>query len=71
VVSATRLRSQTVSLAPLTYQLASLVTNTVEPHLVNPAVADLKGKTAFVWFAISVLMIPWCAFRMPETKGIT
>ncbi|GFZ52267.1 hypothetical protein JCM24511_10040 [Saitozyma sp. JCM 24511] len=70
-VSATRLRSQTISPARLTYQLASLVTNTVEPYLINPTAADLKGKTAFVWFAISVLTIAWCAFRMPETKGIT
>jgi SP family general alpha glucoside:H+ symporter-like MFS transporter len=70
-VSATRLRSQTVSLARLTYQLASLVTNTVEPYLINPTAAGLKGKTAFVWFGISVLTIAWCAFRMPETKGIT
>jgi SP family general alpha glucoside:H+ symporter-like MFS transporter len=48
------------------------VTNTVEPYLINPTAADLKkGKTAFVWFAISVLTIAWCAFRTPETKEIT
>jgi SP family general alpha glucoside:H+ symporter-like MFS transporter len=48
-----------------------LVTNTIEPYLINPTAAGLKGKTAFVWFGISVLTIAWCAFRMPETKGIT
>lgn len=70
-VSATKLRSQTVALARLTYQLASLVTNSVEPYLINPTAANLKGKTAFVWFAFSVVTIIWCAFRMPETRGLT
>ncbi|KAL7423283.1 hypothetical protein Q5752_002583 [Cryptotrichosporon argae] len=54
-VSATRLVSQTISFARLTYQVASLLTN----------------STAFVWFGTSVLTIAWCALRMPETKGIT
>ena len=70
-VSATRLRSHTVAIARLSYNLAGLVTNSVEPYLINPTAANLKGKTAFVWFGTSVLTIIWCIFRMPETKGIT
>lgn len=70
-VSATRLRSATVALARMAYMIVSLVGNTVEPYLINPTAANLKGKTAFVWFGVSVLTIIWCAFRMPETKGIT
>ena len=70
-VSATRVRSQTIALARLAYNLAGLLTNSVEPYLINPTAANLKGKTAFVWFATSVATIVWCIFRMPETKGIT
>ena len=70
-VSATRLRAQTIALARLAYNLAGLVTNSVEPYLINPTAGNLKGKTAFVWFATSFLTIVWCVFRMPETKGIT
>ena len=60
-----------MSLARLFYNLAGLVTNTVEPYLINPDKANLKGKTAFVWMGTSILTIIWCVFRMPETKGIT
>lgn len=70
-VSATRLRSHTVSLARLVYQLCGLITSTIEPYLINPTAANLKGKTAFVWFGVSSLTILWCVLRLPETKGIT
>ncbi|TXT04303.1 hypothetical protein VHUM_04190 [Vanrija humicola] len=70
-VSATRLRPQTLALGRFSYHLARLITNTVQPYLINPESANLKGKTALVWVGTSVINIIWCWFRMPETKGIT
>jgi MFS transporter, SP family, general alpha glucoside:H+ symporter len=70
-ISATRLRAQTISIARLCYNLVGLVSSTIEPYLINPTEADLKGKTAFFWMAISILTIIWGIFRLPETKGLT
>ncbi|KAH8801352.1 general substrate transporter [Xylogone sp. PMI_703] len=70
-VSATRVRSQTISIARNAYNVVQIVTSTVEPYLINPTKANLKGKTAFVWMATSTLTVIWCIFRLPETKGLT
>ncbi|KAH6605288.1 rna 3 -terminal phosphate cyclase [Trichoderma cornu-damae] len=70
-VSATRLRAKTLSMAGVAYNIANIVDNTIEPYLINPTEADLKGKTAFVWFGISFLVTLWAAFRVPETRGRT
>ncbi|KAK6202241.1 maltose permease [Scheffersomyces amazonensis] len=69
--SATRIRSQSIALARNAYNIASLVSNVVEPYLLNPNEADLKGKTAFIWFATAFPTLIWCYFRLPETKDRT
>jgi MFS transporter, SP family, general alpha glucoside:H+ symporter len=70
-ISATRVRSQTISIARNAYNIMSIIDNTVEPYLINPTEANLKGKTAFVWMATATLTLIWCIFRLPETKGLT
>ena len=70
-VSATRVRAQTISIARNAYNIINIISSTVEPYLINPTEANLKGKTAFVWFGISVLTVIWSLFRLPETKGKT
>lgn len=70
-MSATCLRAQSVSLARNTYNLASLISNVVEPYLMNPTEANLKGKTAFIWFGTAFPTLVWAYFRLPETKGRT
>lgn len=70
-MSATRLRAQSVALARNAYNLASLISNVVEPYLITPTGADLKGKTAFVWFATALPTLIWSYFRLPETKDRT
>ncbi|KAH3680204.1 hypothetical protein WICMUC_000469 [Wickerhamomyces mucosus] len=69
--SSTRLRPQSVALARGSYTLCSLISNVVEPYLINPGNANLKGKTAFVWFATAFLTWIWSIFRLPETKDRT
>ena len=70
-ISATRVRAQTISVARNAYNVVNIITNTVEPYLINPTEANLKGKTAFVWFAVATCVIIWCIFRLPEVKGKT
>ena len=70
-VSATRLRSQTISLARNAYIVVNVIDNTIQPYLINPTEANLKGKAAFFWFGLAVLTTIWAAFRLPETKGRT
>lgn len=70
-VSATRLRSQTISIARNAYNVVNIINNTVEPYLINPTEANLKGKTALVWFAVAFLTTIWAFFRLPETRGRT
>lgn len=70
-MSATNLRAQSIALARNTYNLVSLVSNIVEPYLINPGNANLKGKTAFVWFGTALPTLIWAFFRLPETRGRT
>lgn len=69
--SATRIRSQSVCLARNAYNLISLISQVVEPYLINPGSANLKGLTAFVWFATAFPTLIWSYFRLPETKDRT
>ena len=70
-ISATRVRSQTISLARNFYNVVNICGRVVEPYLINPTEANLKGKTAFVWFGLAFCMLLWAVFRLPETRGIT
>lgn len=70
-ISATRVRSQTISIARNLYNIMTIIANTIEPYLINPTEAKLKGKTAFVWMATSIVTLVWCIFRLLETKGLT
>ncbi|OAA53645.1 General substrate transporter [Niveomyces insectorum RCEF 264] len=72
-VSATRLRSQTISIArnAYAYNVVNMVDTTIEPYLINPTEANLGGETGFFWFGIGVLTTLWAVFRLPGTSGRT
>lgn len=70
-ISATRVRAETISLARNSYYLVSILANVIEPQLINPTAANLKGKTAFFWMATSFLTVLWAVFRLPESKDRT
>lgn len=70
-ISATRLRSQTISIARNAYNVFNIMDNVIEPYLINPTEANLKGKAGLVWFAFALLTTAWAALRLPETKGKT
>jgi SP family general alpha glucoside:H+ symporter-like MFS transporter len=70
-MSSTRLRSKSVCMARITYYVAQIVCNVVNPYMLNPTAGNWKGKTGFVWGACSLAFFVWTFFRLPETKGRT
>ncbi|CAH6723824.1 maltose permease Mal31p [[Candida] jaroonii] len=70
-MSATRLRAQSIALARNSYNIISLLSHIIQPYLLNPGEADLKGKTAFFWFGTAFPTLIWSYFRLPESKDRT
>ncbi|KAG9671051.1 putative sugar transporter, partial [Aureobasidium melanogenum] len=69
--SAIRVRAKTVCLARNSYALMNIVCSTLESYFMNPTEWNLKGKTAFFWFATSFCTFVWAYFRLPEAKDRT
>ena len=69
--SSIRLRAKSVCLSRNVYNVTQIIANIIEPYLVNPTEADLKGKTAFFWFGTAFLAAVWACFRLPEARGRT
>ncbi|EGV61337.1 sugar transporter [Yamadazyma tenuis ATCC 10573] len=70
-IPATRVKSQTLSVARAFYHSLQLMAGIMQPFLINPRSANLKGYTGFVWSFISLPAIVWAFFRLPETKNRT
>lgn len=70
-IGATRLRSQTVSLATSSGSIAQIIMTVLIPYMLNESEWNWRGKTGFFFGAISLLATVWCYFRLPETKGRT
>ncbi|RDW58444.1 sugar transporter-like protein [Coleophoma crateriformis] len=69
--SSMRLRPLSVVLARTSYQLINIVSQVLEPYMMNPTAWNLLGKTGFVWGATAFIMVVWSYFRLPEIKGRT
>ncbi|TVY40616.1 Maltose permease [Lachnellula occidentalis] len=69
--SSTRLRNKSVCLSRIAYYIAQIITNVVNPYMLNPTAGDWKGKTGFTWGGFAFLFFIWTFFRLPETKGKT
>lgn len=67
-VSSIQMRARTQSLATMTNALISWIMNFITPYLINTDSANLGGKAAFVWGALSVLSFIWVWFEVPEVK---
>lgn len=70
-VGASRLRTKTISLGRNTYYFLSVVNTIVAPYMLNPTAGNLEGKAAFPAFGLTVILLVWTFFRLPETKGLT
>lgn len=69
--SSTRLRNKSVCLSRIAYYIAQIITNVVNPYMLNPTAGDWKGKTGFFWGGFAFLFFIWTFFRLPEMKGRT
>lgn len=69
--SSIQLRAKSVCLSRNIYNIAQIIANVIEPYLINPTEADLKGRTAYFWFATATLTAIWAYFRLPECRGRT
>jgi SP family general alpha glucoside:H+ symporter-like MFS transporter len=69
--SSIQLRAKSVCLSRNIYNITNIVAHVVEPYLINPTEANLKGKTAFVWTATAAVTTIWAFLRLPECGGRT
>lgn len=65
------MRIKTISLGRNTYYFLSIINVVVSPYLLNPEEANLQGKAAFPAAVLTLMMIAWTFFRLPEIKGMT
>lgn len=70
-IPSTRLRAKTVVLARSCFNLGAIVTNIIQPRLINPNAWDLGAKAGFVWMVTCFGFLIWTYFRLPEPKGRT
>lgn len=70
-VGAVNVRIKTISLGRNTYYFLSIINVVVSPYLLNPEEANLQGKAAFPAAALTLMMIVWTFFRLPEIKDMT
>ncbi|KAJ5896219.1 uncharacterized protein N7473_005618 [Penicillium subrubescens] len=70
-VGASNLRMKTIALGRGTYYILSVVNSIVAPYMLNPTNGNLKGKAAFPAAGLTMLLLIWTFFRLPETKDMT
>ena len=64
--SSLKLRAKSVCLSGNIYNITQIIANIIEPYLINPTEANLKGETAYFWFATAFCALIWAFFRLPE-----
>lgn len=66
--SSLKLRAKSVCLSRNVYNITQIIANIIEPYLINPTEANLKGETAYFWFATAFCALVWAFFRLPEVS---
>jgi SP family general alpha glucoside:H+ symporter-like MFS transporter len=70
-IPSTRLRTKTVVLARIAYNLAGILINWMTPHMLSPTAWDWKGKSCFFFAGTTALCLVWTYWRLPETFGLS
>ncbi|KAH8175126.1 sugar transporter domain-containing protein [Sarocladium implicatum] len=70
-VPASELRSKTIVLSRMTYNLLNIVSNTITPYMLNPGAWGWGAKTGFFFAGTCALSLVFTAFQIPETRGRT
>lgn len=68
-ISSTRLRSKTMVLGSMAYNMATIFNYSMMPLFINQTALNWGAKTALFWAGICLLCLIWCFFRLPETKS--
>ncbi len=70
-LSATRLRSKTLAISRMLYNVIGIVNSVIIPYMLNPTAWNWKGKAGFFWGGLCVLLALSSYMFLPETKGRT
>ncbi|PHH63859.1 hypothetical protein CDD81_5416 [Ophiocordyceps australis] len=70
-MSSTRLRSKTLVISRILYNVLGIVNSVIIPYMLNPTAWNWKGKSGFFWAALCLLCALSCWFFLPETRGRT
>ncbi|KAM3078634.1 hypothetical protein ACMFMG_006502 [Clarireedia jacksonii] len=67
----TRLKSKTLSLARILYNIIAIANNVIMPYMLNPTAWNWKAHTSFFWAGSCLLCTTWAYFRLPEPRHRT
>jgi SP family general alpha glucoside:H+ symporter-like MFS transporter len=70
-IPSSRLRTKTIVLARIAYNIQGTINNVITPDMINPTYWNWKGKAGFFWAGLCFLCLLWSFFRLPEPKGRT
>ncbi|KAJ4245285.1 hypothetical protein NW762_014155 [Fusarium torreyae] len=70
-VPASELRSKTVVLARMTYNMLNIVSNVITPYMLNPSAWAWGAKTGFFFAGTCFVSLIFTLFCIPETKNRT
>jgi SP family general alpha glucoside:H+ symporter-like MFS transporter len=70
-IPSSRLRTKTIVLARIAYNLQGTINNVITPDMINPTYWNWKGKAGFFWAGLCSICLVWSYFRLPEPKGRT
>jgi SP family general alpha glucoside:H+ symporter-like MFS transporter len=70
-IPSTQRRAKTIVLARNVYNMFMIMNGVIVPRMLNPTAWDWKGRTGFFWAGITVALLLWAYFRLPETKKRT
>ncbi|KAL4975582.1 general substrate transporter [Aspergillus desertorum] len=70
-IPSTQLRGRTIVLARNVYNMFMISNGIIVPRMLNPTAWAWRGLTGFFWGGITVVLLCWAYFRLPETKGRT
>jgi SP family general alpha glucoside:H+ symporter-like MFS transporter len=70
-IPATSLRTRTIVLARISYNVLNIASNVITPYMFNPTAWNLKSKSGFIWAGICAVCLVWIFFRLPEPQGRT
>jgi SP family general alpha glucoside:H+ symporter-like MFS transporter len=68
-LSSTRLKTKTIVLARIGYNISNTVINVLTNYQLNKTAWNWGAKTAFFWAGTGFFCLLWIFFRLPEPKG--